>query len=327
MLTKKRFLQAVITVISASSILVLFTYLKVPTCDKTSELRYRVLGPLASTDIRLINHVRLNYLHPPSPLPYTLTNGVELMYTKFSKGGTWGYIQFHLEALFQHQKAGFFVEAGALDGEFFSNTLWLESSLGWSGLLVEPDRQSFRDLQKKHRRAWISNTCLSDQSYPKESVFISLHGRKSKTEILITGMLRGGGHEVGVTLPPEYEDKLHADKLYTPVQCFPLTTYLLALNVTTVDFLSLDVQGSERDILKTVLWDLVKIRVMAVEIVDGTLDKDFIHYMAGKEYVLTNEKYAANITDYIFVRRDEKDLVKTARGIHYGAGSLIQLSV
>ena len=49
------------------------------------------------------------------------------------------------------------------------------------------------------------------------------------------------------------------------VQCFPLYSILLALNRTTVDFMSLDVEGDELYILKTVPFDKVNIKTMTVE--------------------------------------------------------------
>ena len=49
------------------------------------------------------------------------------------------------------------------------------------------------------------------------------------------------------------------------VQCFPLYSILLALNRTTVDFLSLDVEGDELYVLKTIPFDKVNIRMMTVE--------------------------------------------------------------
>lgn len=46
------------------------------------------------------------------------------------------------------------------------------------------------------------------------------------------------------------------------VQCIPLYSVLLAVNRTTVDFFSLDVEGSELDILKTVPFDQVVFKVL-----------------------------------------------------------------
>jgi hypothetical protein len=40
-------------------------------------------------------------------------------------------------------------------------------------------------------------------------------------------------------------------------QCFPLYSLLLALGNPTVDYLSLDVEGTELGILKTIPWDKV----------------------------------------------------------------------
>ena len=37
---------------------------------------------------------------------------------------------------------GFFIEAGASDGETDSHTLYFESKYNWTGLLVEPSTQS-----------------------------------------------------------------------------------------------------------------------------------------------------------------------------------------
>lgn len=45
---------------------------------------------------------------------------------------------------------------------------------GWRGLLVEPNPSSYKELLKKNRRAWSSNTCLAITPYPRVSIlFIS----------------------------------------------------------------------------------------------------------------------------------------------------------
>ena len=49
------------------------------------------------------------------------------------------------------------------------------------------------------------------------------------------------------------------------VQCFPLYSILLALNQTTIDYLSLDVEGEEKGVLGTIPWQKVQIETMSVE--------------------------------------------------------------
>ncbi len=52
---------------------------------------------------------------------------------------------------------------------------------------------------------------------------------------------------------------------YSKVDCYPLLTPLLAANMTTIDFMRLDVEGFEIKILRTIPWDSVKIMVTATQ--------------------------------------------------------------
>ncbi|KAK7082036.1 hypothetical protein SK128_010803 [Halocaridina rubra] len=63
-------------------------------------------------------------------------------------------------------------------------------------------------------------------------------------------------------------------------QCFPLYSLLLALDRTRVDFFSLDIEGDELKVLKTIPWDKVQIGLIEVEVQhvhEGR--KDVRHYM------------------------------------------------
>ena len=55
-------------------------------------------------------------------------------------------------------------------------------------------------------------------------------------------------------------NKLKGDK-FTNVLCFPLFGVLKAINVTKVDYFSLDVEGNEMDVLRTIPFDDVDITV------------------------------------------------------------------
>ena len=57
------------------------------------------------------------------------------------------------EKIFKNRiRNGFFIEAGAYDGEKFSNTLFFELKQRWTGLLIEPNPDAFELLKKKVRQ-------------------------------------------------------------------------------------------------------------------------------------------------------------------------------
>jgi hypothetical protein len=61
----------------------------------------------------------------------------------------------------QKDTNGFFIEAGAADGETISNTLYFETKYDWTGLLVEPNPNLLKKLYAKERKAYVLPHCLS----------------------------------------------------------------------------------------------------------------------------------------------------------------------
>ncbi|XP_069181807.1 protein Star-like [Procambarus clarkii] len=167
------------------------------------------------------------------------------------------------------QTGGFFVEAGAVDGELNSNTLFLERTRNWTGLLIEPFPEMYKDLVNKHRKAYSINAALAVSNVSAQVPFIS-HGHKGST-----------GHISGMSNDATYS-----------VKALPLYSILLALNVTVVDFLSLDINGDELKVLQTTPWNKVKVRLICVGLTfnpDGedTL-KEFMNKQGYKHLVTRN---------------------------------------
>merc|ERR1719225_1384792 len=73
--------------------------------------------------------------------------------------------------IMKNKRNGFFIEAGAWNGEDLSNTIFLETQLGWTGLLVEPNKQAFQTLVGKRRNAYSINSCLSPNRYAQQIAF------------------------------------------------------------------------------------------------------------------------------------------------------------
>ena len=50
------------------------------------------------------------------------------------------------------------------------------------------------------------------------------------------------------------------------MECYPLYSLLLAMEQPRVDFLSLDIEGAELAVLRTVPWDKVRRGVLSIDI-------------------------------------------------------------
>lgn len=105
-------------------------------------------------------------------------------------------------------------------------------------------------------------------------------------------------------------NSIHANSLIdddwfnTRVKCFPLYSLLLAINCTTIDYLSLEAEGSELQVLTTVPFEKVKIEVIDVHLrVD---DKDVVDVMK-KILSQKNYKFMQNFnSSYIFIMNHVK---------------------
>ncbi|KAK7065855.1 hypothetical protein SK128_002718, partial [Halocaridina rubra] len=278
---------------------------KLRTSTADCEFLGRIKGPLNWDDPTLLEELKLKHILPPATLPLNLTDPKNSVYQihKFKFG--WQFFNHYNKQFFSKLKSGFFLEAGALDGEFLSNTLWLEQSQNWSGLLIEADPVNFQYLTWKRRKAWISHTCISEKMYPREAIIESL--QETAIGFAVPWLYRANAHELNTyfsNIRGGYTDiSAHS---YSKVQCFPLRSYLKALNVTTVDYMSLDTQGHEWEMIKTLLKGTISVRVLAVEhfpdvdyIQEGTsIDEKFILYMRDIGFRLID---IDDNTNYIFV--------------------------
>ncbi|KAF2368423.1 Methyltransferase FkbM [Trinorchestia longiramus] len=234
-------------------------------------------------DPHLIQIIRENFLEPASTQPYFLVLQMDP-----SDGQAKIVDQF-----FKHKRNGVFVECGGYDGEFLSNTVFLERFRGWTGLLIEPEPANFKQLRSKNRKAIISNSCLSVKSHPSEFIL--------KQETYVSEIF----DPININWSKLLRNFQNID--YQQVQCFPLYSFLLATNLTSVDYFSLDVEGQELNVLKTVPWSRVDIKVVSVE---------YRHVVEGKDAVtayLAEQGYQSYVdvpdsfghpSDTVFVRKD-----------------------
>jgi FkbM family methyltransferase len=188
---------------------------------------------------------------PSMPLMTQISEHLEAHkeeYKKWLVDGEQGRIELKILPYLKDIENGFFVEAGALDGLFMSNTKILED-LGWGGILIEPSRKAYEKCVK-NRSALIINCALVSKDYPGSSVYGDFWFDGEDGIGAWSGILKNA---YGVRAIAEAHAKT-------------LSSILKEQGVKKVDFLSLDVEGYELEALKGIDFSEVEITHILVEV-------------------------------------------------------------
>jgi FkbM family methyltransferase len=139
---------------------------------------------------------------------------------------------------------GFFIEAGAHDGLKYTNTLYFEKYRNWSGLLVEPIPQQAALCAENRPRCFVENCALVSSEYAQPTVEMNFCGLMS----VVKGAMKTAEEERRhIELGCEVQ-KVETYSLTVPART--LTSILEQHGILHVDFLSLDVEGYELEVLK-----------------------------------------------------------------------------
>ena len=156
---------------------------------------------------------------------------------------------------------GFFIEVGAHDGIFQSNTLNLEESLGWKGILIEPSLNAYLECIKNRPKSICINLALTsfEQYKKKEFVF----GDFNSSPMSSVAANRSGFSKFENL--KNYLSGITKKKL-RPVSTAPLQLIIDKIGIDKVDFLSLDVEGFEYEVLKGVNFNKCRPKYILIEI-------------------------------------------------------------
>ena len=148
------------------------------------------------------------------------------------------------------KRGGFFVEFGATDGVSLSNTYMLEKDFGWSGILCEPGKAWHSSL-KASRFCSIDTRCV----YSSSGQYLKF----SETAI---------GELSTISKYKESDENRFMRKEHRSydVETVSLEDLLATYNAPKyVDFLSVDTEGSELEILKDFNFDKYRFGLLVVE--------------------------------------------------------------
>eukprot|EP00177_Eucheuma_denticulatum_P004076 GFKZ01007382.1.p1 GENE.GFKZ01007382.1~~GFKZ01007382.1.p1 ORF type:complete len:299 (+),score=41.99 GFKZ01007382.1:202-1098(+) len=164
-------------------------------------------------------------------------------------------------------RRGVYLDVATNDPVAMSNTFFMESCLGWKGLCVEAHPQYLGAIHRWRNCALVP-MCVSDKD-----------GRK--VEFALDRGLSG--------VVETNKNKPRWERLGTRVEsikmaCSTMKVEMERYGVKVVDYLSLDVEGHELNVLKGIDWDNVKINVMTVE-AQGDRLRQVEEFLKGKGYL------------------------------------------
>ena len=151
-----------------------------------------------------------------------------------------------------YKRNGFFVEFGATDGVLLSNSWLLEKEFGWQGICAEPNPKFFAKL-KGNRQCKVADHCIAGYS-GKQIDFI---------------FADAFGGSVEYVNDDEHGNKRTAYRAVGQVSTLTgvsLNDFLQQQGAPSdIDYLSIDTEGSEFEILEHFPFDQWSIRLLTVE--------------------------------------------------------------
>lgn len=189
-------------------------------------------------------------------------------------------IQQDIFALFVNKKQpGFFVEFGACDGVYLSNTYLLEKEYGWAGILAEPIKEYYDELVK-NRDCFTDNHCVSNQT----GDLVDFTEVNVDSDMGLSGITKHAHYD------HHSETRKKNSKKYK-VETISLNDLLDKYNAPeTIDYLSIDTEGSELEILSSYDFSR-KFKCISVEH-NGTENRERIYSL------LSSKGYDRILSDY-----------------------------
>lgn len=178
---------------------------------------------------------------------------------------------------FKEKQNGVFVDIGANDGIKYSNTYFFEQQMGWTGICVEPIPEIFTRL-KSNRNCICIHGCVSDKAGTQS--FLRVRSSVRGTEML-SGLID--------KYDPRHMERLQREVKRTrgstevlSVPCYTFNQLLRDHNIHHVDYLSIDTEGGELDILKSI--DFTRIAIDVIDVENAYKSPEFQQFLESQGY-------------------------------------------
>lgn len=155
--------------------------------------------------------------------------------------------------ILKNKKTGFYVDIAAHDGISYNNT-YLFERLGWDGFCVEASPSTF-EILRKNRKCDCYNKAVFSKNIGKTRFAFTNASMINTLEISLTKE-----HKKRM----ESESKQQVE--YVEVETIGFNELMENYpNVTHIDFMSLDIEGGELEVLKGIDFNKYSFGVMTIE--------------------------------------------------------------
>lgn len=183
----------------------------------------------------------------------------------------------------------YFLEAGAMDGHLWSNTKFFEDSLGWKGILIEANPFQMPYIATNRPNCIIVNALMSDSKSPLEFIISNNPAVCSVKD----------------TTPQSIKDAYYQPNCIRSIKMIPtrLDEIINKSGISQIDFISLDVEGHELQVLKSFDFKTSQVKVVSwlIEMLnEETKNQEVFEFMEENGYKAM-EKVAHN---HFFIHRD-----------------------
>lgn len=195
------------------------------------------------------------------------------------------------------KKDGIFVDIGAYDGITHNNTYFFEKELNWKGICCEPLPNMFNKLMENRKSS--SNILCAIDEINGTTEFIKNIG---STEIL-SGIkkyyneLQQKRRDYELVINGGFYDTINT-------KTHRLDTIFNQLNINKVDYLSVDVEGGEFAVFKSIDFDKVHIDLISFGLSFLEIDNDIQDYLKEKGYI-----YISQIGEDVFMIKNNSEYI------------------
>ncbi len=183
---------------------------------------------------------------------------------------------------FRDARDGVFVDVGANDYRRFSNTYYLETALGWSGVAIEPQVKFAEDYKRHRPRTTFVPLFVSNVSNQQTTLYVT-------GDDLVASSSREFTEVFGSVTP-------------TPATTTTLDDVLDRLQVTRIDFLSMDIELAEPQALAGFSIERFRPRLVAIE-AHPPIRQQLLDYFTEDDYSLVGKYWRVDADNFWFAPR------------------------